>query len=59
MEIGMYDRVLLKSGFEASIVEIYGGGACFIADIDTDNGTETESIYPEDIEKVIQRAKDL
>lgn len=54
MGIRMYDRVLLKSGFEASIVEIYGDGACFIADIDTDHGTETESIYPEDIEKILE-----
>ena len=54
MEIRMYDRVLLKNGLEASIVEILGDGACFIADIDTDHGTETDSVYPEDIEKVLE-----
>ena len=40
MEIHLYDRVLLKNGLEASIVEILGDGACFIADIDTPHGTE-------------------
>lgn len=54
MEIRMYDRVLLKNGLEASIVEILGDGACFIADIDTEHGTETDSVYPEDIEKVLE-----
>lgn len=54
MEIHLFDRVLLKNGLEASIVEILGGGACFIADIDTPQGTETDSVYPEDIEKVLE-----
>lgn len=54
MEIRMYDRVLLKNGLEATIVEIFGDGACFIADIDTPQGTETDDVYPEDIEKVLE-----
>ena len=54
MEIHLFDRVRLKNGLEASIVEILGGGACFIADIDTPQGTETDSVYPEDIEKVLE-----
>lgn len=57
MEIRQYDRVLLKNGFEASIVEIFGEGACFLADVDTDSGIEVKDIYPDDIEKVIKRAK--
>ena len=56
MEKHLYDRVLLKNGLEASIVEIIGDGACFIADIDTPHGTETDFGYPEDIEKVIREA---
>ena len=56
MEIHLYDRVLLKNGLEASIVEILGDGACFIADIDTPHGTETDDVYPEDIEKGIREA---
>lgn len=54
MEIHLFDRVLLKNGLEASIVEILGDGACFIADIDTPQGTETDDVYPEDIEKVLE-----
>ena len=57
MEIHLFDRVLLKNGLEASIVEILGDGACFIADIDTPQGIETDDVYPEDIEKVIRKAE--
>lgn len=57
MKIHLFDRVLLKNGLEASIVEIFGDGACFIADIDTLHGTETDDVYPEDIEKVIREAE--
>lgn len=52
-EIRMYDRVLLKSGYEASIVEIFGGGALFMADVDYPSGTETEDVSPEQIECII------
>lgn len=53
MKIKQYDRVLLKSGDHASIVEIFDDGKVFIADIDRKSGTETEWLKPEDIEKVI------
>ena len=53
MEIKMYDRVLLKTGEEASIVEIYGKGEAFEADIDKDGKTYTDTIFLKDILKVI------
>ncbi len=53
MKIKQYDRVLLKNGDYASIVEIFDDGKAFIADIDRKSGTETEWLKPEDIEKVI------
>ena len=53
MKIEEFDRVLLKSGEYASIVEIFDNGKAFIADIDRDGGTETDWIKPEDIEKVV------
>lgn len=52
-EIKLYDRVLLKDGNEASIVEIFEGGKFFIADIDRPDGTYTEEISFEEIERKI------
>ena len=53
MKIKQYDRVLLKDGDYASIVEIFDDGKAFIADIDRKTGTETEWLKPEEIDKVI------
>lgn len=53
MNINIYDRVLLKNGNEASIVEIYEVNKYFIADIDTKDGTKTESLRVEEIEKIL------
>ncbi len=53
MKIEMYDRVLLKSGHEASIVEIFDDGEAFIADIDRNGDTDTEEITRDEIERVI------
>ena len=55
MKISMYDRVLLKSGESASIVEIYEPGVAYEADIDrVDGDIETDTIRHEDIEKVFE-----
>lgn len=54
MKIAQYDRVLLKDGIQASIVEIFEGGKAFLADIDRPEGTVTEDLKPEDILKVLQ-----
>ena len=53
MQINMYDKVLLKDGHYAYIVEIFDNGKAFIADIDKDNDTYTESNVLADIAEVI------
>ena len=53
MKIEMYDKILLKDGDQAYIVEIFDDGKAFVADIDRKSGTETEWVKPEDIDKVI------
>lgn len=53
MKIKQYDRVLLKDGNEASIVEIFDDGKLFLADIDKDGDTFTEDVKPEEIKKVL------
>ena len=52
MKIEQYDRVLLKDGSEASIVEIFSD-TLFLADIDKDNDTFTEEVTLEEIKKVL------
>jgi hypothetical protein len=52
MSIKQYDRVLLKDGSQASIVEIFDDGT-FLADIDKSGDTFTEEIQKEEIEKKI------
>lgn len=52
-ELEQYDKVLLKTGETASIVEIYGDGKVFDADVDKADGTISyETIWPKDIDKV-------
>ena len=53
MSIKQYDKVLLKDGSTAYIVEIFDGGKAFIADIDRSGGTETEWVKPDQIEKIV------
>ena len=53
MKIKLYDRVLLKDGNKASIVEIFKDGSLFLADIDKTGGTVTENLSVDQIEKVI------
>lgn len=53
MKVKQYDRVLLKDGNKASIVEIFGKGKLFLADIDKDGDTYTEEVKPEEIEKIL------
>lgn len=54
MKIEQYDRVLLKDGTRASIVEIFEEGKAFLADIDKPEGTVTDWLDSDDIEKVLQ-----
>lgn len=53
MKIRQYDRVLLKDGNQASIVEIFEEDKFFLADIDRDGDTYTEELRIEEIEKVL------
>ena len=55
MEIEMFDKVLLKTGETAYIIEIYEQGVAYEADIDRADGTiETDTIQCTDIEKVLK-----
>ncbi len=59
MEIKMYDKIKLKDGREATIVEIYEQGKAYEADILIDDSGEypeyeTETIKHEDILEVIK-----
>lgn len=53
MKIKQYDRVKLKDGTEASIVEIFEVDKLFLADIDRNGDTDTDELGIEEIEKVI------
>lgn len=60
MALEMFDKVLLKTGEEAYIVEIYKGGEAYEADIDRlDGWTDTDTIFPDDIEKVLRKSSDV
>lgn len=54
MKIKMFDKVRLKSGETAYIVEIYEQGVAYEADIDkADGSTVTDTIRQSDIEELI------
>lgn len=54
MKIKLFDKVHLQSGHTACIVEILGGGAVYVADVDMDQDTETKFISPEEILEVME-----
>ena len=51
MTIKQYDRVLMKDGSKASIVEIFEDKKTFIADKERNGDLETDEISIDDIEK--------
>ena len=54
MKLEMYDKVLLKTGETAYVVEIYDNGAAYEMDINKVDGcTDTDTVYPEEIERKI------
>ena len=53
MKIKQYDRVLLKDGTQASIVEIFKEDELFLADIDRNSDTDTEELSIEDIQALL------
>ena len=53
--IKLYDTVRLKRGEVACIVELLGDSKiCYVADVEMEEGTETDFIYPEDIAEVLE-----
>lgn len=55
MKIEEFDKVRLRTGETASIVEVYNDGEAYEADIDRDGDIETDTIWPEDIVEVLRR----
>lgn len=53
MKVKLYDRVLLKDGNKASIVEIFEEDKLFLADIDRNGDTDTDELSIEEIEKIL------
>ena len=54
MKINEFDKVLLKDGRTASVVEIFGDGEAYLVDVDLpDNEWDTIDVKPEDIVQVI------
>ncbi len=54
MKISLYDKVLLKDGRTASVVDILEDGVAYLIDVDlADEEWETIDIKHEDIEKII------
>lgn len=50
--IKQYDRIRLKDGRTATVVEIMGANTDFIVDIDLEGDWDTISIHAEDIEEI-------
>lgn len=65
MELNEYDKVLLKDGNTAVILEILGKDECYVAEIHYNNknenpdGFSTEFIYPKDILQVISTESEI
>ena len=53
MKVKQYDRVLLKDGNYASIVEVFKENEFFLADIDKNGDTDTEELSIADIQTVL------
>ena len=53
MEIKLYDKVKLKDGRKASIVEIYEQGKAYEADIDEKDECITDTIKHSDIIEIL------
>ncbi len=54
MKINEFDKVLLKDGRTAHVVEIFGNGEAYLVDVDLlDNEWDTIDVRAEDIEKVL------
>jgi hypothetical protein len=58
VKIDEFDKVRLRTGETASIVEVYNDGEAYEADIDRDGEIETDTIRPEDIVEVLRKRRD-
>ena len=55
MRLEMFDKVLLKTGETAFIVEIFDDGAAYEMDINKKDGkTVTDTVWPDQIEKKLR-----
>jgi hypothetical protein len=53
MKIKQYDRVLLKDGNVAIIVEVFVPDSAFLADIEKDGDIYTEDVTIDEIQKTL------
>lgn len=50
-ELKLFDKILLKTGEIAYIVEVFPNS--YVCDIDKATGTDTDFVYPDEIECVL------
>jgi len=53
MDFNLYDRIRLKDGRTASIVEIFGDGEDLLVDVDLEKCWETIWIKKDDIQELL------
>ena len=53
MQINQYDRVRLKDGRTATVVEVFGDNEYFIVDVDLGDDWETVDVWKKDILEII------
>lgn len=53
MKVNQYDKVKLKTGETATIVEVLESEKAFIADIERNNDIDTAHLKIDEIEKII------
>lgn len=51
----LYDKVVLKTGETAVIVEVYESGVAYEADIERKDGIETDTIRQEEIREILSK----
>ena len=54
MHIKLYDKIRLKDGRIATIVDIYEQGVAYEADIETDDDYITDTIKQNEIDMILQ-----
>ena len=54
MQINQYDRVRLKDGRTATVVEVFGDNEWFFVDVDLDGDWETIGAFKNEIQEVLR-----